>query len=86
MNSRSAEAALVVATPAEECLREPAEDRPTTRVLRRETPQPAVHDERGVVRTEPTAIGFRGDEKLGRHVHRLKRTLGENAAVVKYAF
>ena len=75
-----------MATPAEECLREPAEDRPTTRVLRRETPQPAVHGERGVVRAEPTAIGFRGDEKLGRHVHRLKRTLGENAAVVKYAF
>ena len=75
-----------MATPAEECLREPAEDRPTTRVLRRETPQPAVHDERGVVRTEPTAVGFRGDEKLGGHFHRSERTLGENAAVVKYAF
>src|SRR5262249_24100576 len=60
--SEPAEAELVVTAPAEERTRESAEDRPTARVLGREAPQPAVEHERGVVRAEASAVGFRRDE------------------------
>src|SRR5947199_263191 len=64
-----AEAELVMAAAAKERPREPAEDHPTARVLRREPAEPAVEDERGVVRAEATPVRFRWDEHVGRHVH-----------------
>ena len=64
-----AEAELVMAAAAKKRPREPAEDHPTARVLRREPAEPAVEDERGVVRAEATPVRFRRDEHVGRHVH-----------------
>ena len=64
-----AEAELVMAVPTQERPRKAAEDQPTARVLRRKAAEPAVEDERRVVRAEAAAVGFGGNEELRRDVH-----------------